>query len=164
MNEICALCGLPKDLCVCESIAKETQKRVIEIILRENSFEKARNYVRRIIEDVKNEKIDMKKTIMKMELKMELEDYKQKGPHVAVAQRMKDLGVNIRAGSVIKYVVTRGEGMIRDRAKIPSEAKNYDINYYINNQIIPSVEKIFEIKGIKKEDLVSTDQSRLEDF
>jgi translation initiation factor 1 len=32
MANICPKCGLPTDLCVCESIAKESQKIVVKII------------------------------------------------------------------------------------------------------------------------------------
>lgn len=34
MTDICALCGLPKDLCVCEDIAKETQKITVKTVKR----------------------------------------------------------------------------------------------------------------------------------
>ncbi len=38
MSEVCQDCGLPKDLCVCETIAKEQQK--IEVMTEKRKFGK----------------------------------------------------------------------------------------------------------------------------
>ncbi|MBU2634342.1 MAG: DNA-directed DNA polymerase, partial [Nanoarchaeota archaeon] len=145
-------------------IARDTQKNVIELILKEGNFENALKYVKKIITQIKDNKIELNKMIIKTQLKMNLENYKLIGPHVAVARYMKSKGVSVGEGSVISFIVSTGEGLIRDRSKIPSECKNYDIEYYINNQVIPAVEKIFEIGNIKKNDLLIKDQSKLGDY
>jgi translation initiation factor 1 len=46
MNDICPMCGLPKDLCVCESIAKESQK--IEVTMEKKKFNKKYTVIRGI--------------------------------------------------------------------------------------------------------------------
>ncbi len=32
MSEICSICGLPKELCACETIAKENQKVIVSLV------------------------------------------------------------------------------------------------------------------------------------
>lgn len=46
MSDICTTCGLPKELCVCEAIAKENQKITIE--LEKKKFRKEYTIVRGI--------------------------------------------------------------------------------------------------------------------
>ena len=60
---ICETCGLPQDLCVCESIAKETQK--IEISIEKKKFNK--KYT--IISGLDPKDIDLK------DLAKQLKDY-----------------------------------------------------------------------------------------
>ncbi|MFH1316093.1 MAG: translation initiation factor [Candidatus Woesearchaeota archaeon] len=54
MSEICQTCGLQKDLCVCETIAKETQK--IEVKTVKKTFGKMYT----IIEGIDSKEIDLK--------------------------------------------------------------------------------------------------------
>jgi len=63
MNDICVTCGLPKDLCVCESIAKESQK--IEIMIEKRKFGK--KYT--VIKGVDSKEIDMKDLLKKLKAK-----------------------------------------------------------------------------------------------
>ncbi|MBU1203844.1 MAG: DNA-directed DNA polymerase, partial [Nanoarchaeota archaeon] len=137
-------------------IARSTQKKVLEMILREGKMDNALNYAREIIKKVLSNKIDIKLMIISTKLKMGLSEYRAIGPHVAVARKMKEKGMTTSPGSQIDYVITSRPGMIRDKAELPSEAKNYDPEYYINHQIIPSIEKIFEVFGIKKDQIISS--------
>ena len=44
MSETCGTCGLPKELCVCETIAKESQK--IEVVIVKKKFRKISTIIR----------------------------------------------------------------------------------------------------------------------
>ncbi|MBU4283918.1 MAG: DNA-directed DNA polymerase [Nanoarchaeota archaeon] len=150
-------------------IAKETQKEVLNIILKDGDPKKAFNYVKNIIDNIKKKEIPIEKVIIHTQLQKSLGEYDSIGPHVAVAQRMVEKGIPVGPGSIIEYVITKGKDKekIRDRAKLPEEISkdDYDPDYYINNQIIPSVEKIFEVLGFEKDDLIkSLNQSRLDTY
>ncbi|MEK6835328.1 MAG: DNA-directed DNA polymerase [Nanoarchaeota archaeon] len=145
-------------------IARETQLKVLQMILKEGKYEGALKYIKKVIKDVINKKVELDKMIIGVQLKMPLESYKLIGPHVAVARKMKIKGYDVSPGATIYFIISDESGMIRDKAKIPDECKSYDTNYYIENQIIPSVEKIFEVFGIKKEQLMVKEQKSLGEF
>ena len=63
MSEICQICGLPKDLCVCETIAKETQKVIVRVIKKK--FGK----VYTSIEGIDTKEIDIKEITKKLKSK-----------------------------------------------------------------------------------------------
>ncbi len=64
MSEICSKCGLPIELCVCESIAKESQK--IRVYLVNKKFGK--NYT--IVEGIDTKAIDLKEAAKNLKSKL----------------------------------------------------------------------------------------------
>ncbi len=148
-------------------IARATQEKVLEIILKKNDPETALQYVQKVIHDLRDKKVDLNDVVVHTRMQKELDEYEQIGPHVAVARKMANQGISVGVGSSITFVVTEGKGMIRDRAEMPEQCKqtDYDANYYINNQIIPAVDKIFEVIGYSKEDLLEhKHQKKLDKF
>jgi len=111
-------------------------------------------YAKDIIDKLKKGDVPIEKVIIRTQLKKEISAYAAIGPHVAIAKKMKAKGLSVGPGSIIKYVITKGKGRIREKAKLPEEAQEYDDEYYINNQILPSVERIFEVLGFKKQDII----------
>ena len=138
-------------------IAKETQARVLEAILKHGDVEEAVRIVKEVTEKLSKYEVPPEKLVIHEQITRDLRDYKATGPHVAVAKRLAAKGVKIRPGTVISYIVLKGSGRIGDRA-IPADEfdptkHRYDAEYYIENQVLPAVERILKAFGYRKEDL-----------
>ncbi|MBN1544597.1 stress response translation initiation inhibitor YciH [Candidatus Woesearchaeota archaeon] len=64
MSEICSTCGLPKELCVCETIAKENQ--LIEVYVEKRKFGK--QYT--VVTGIDTKEIDIEKLVKKLKNKL----------------------------------------------------------------------------------------------
>jgi DNA polymerase elongation subunit (family B) len=135
-------------------IAKEVQEEVLHLVL-EDRKEEALVYVKDIVKELKKGEIDLNKLIIKTQITKDLASYSSIGPHVAVALRLLEQGVKVSPGMVVEYVIAKGSGLIREKAKLLEEVKpgEYDADYYLYNQIIPAVSSIFAVLGINEEDL-----------
>ncbi len=134
------------------NISRETQYKVFEALLKDNNKEKAINIIKEIISKLKQNKIPLKELIIRTQLTRKPEDYKSIGPHVAVAKRLEKKGHNIAPGTIISYIVVKGKGLIRDKAKtideVIKEKLEPDADYYINHQVIPTVSRVLETLNI----------------
>lgn len=149
-------------------IAKKTQEEVFKAILKENSLEKAKTVVKKIISDLRNHKVPLADLLINVQLKKGINEYKTKSPHVIVAERMIKQGLPLEPGMIIQYVITKGSESISQRARTPEEVKEqkleYDEDYYIDNQVIPSIQTIFEALGFSEIDLKSEGQKYLSEY
>jgi DNA polymerase I len=147
-------------------IAKKTQRTVLEKILRDADIAGAIEHVQQVTRDLKENRVPIEDLVIDTQLTMALSQYKAIGPHVQVAKRLKERGEDVRVGTIISYLVLKGQGRIRDKV-IPVDEYNgeeIDANYYIQNQVIPSVARIMQPLGYSKDDLEyqKTRQSSLE--
>lgn len=149
-------------------IAKDTQMQILRAVLVDNSKEKAFGIIKDVLTKLKDGKADIEEVTIYTQLTRQIEQYESVGPHVAAAIKARSQGITFEPGQIIKYVVTKGEGSISDRAYIINDAKTkgmeYDPEYYINNQVLPAVERIFEVLGYSKDSLQGKMQTTLGGF
>ncbi len=146
-------------------IAKKTQEKVLRIILAEGDVEKALKFTQDVLQKVKRREFPKQDFIVNTQLTKNISEYESIGPHVAVAKELERKGVKIIPGMIISYIICGVGDRISDRARIPEDCESYDADYYIDHQIVPTVESIFEVVGYTKEEIVaSPDQQKLDTF
>ena len=136
-------------------IVKKTQEAVLMAILKEGDSDKAISEVKKVLKNIKKGDVDKKEMIIHTQITKPLDQYKQVGPHVIAARKIEEHGIKVTRGTIVQYIITKGKGSISQRA-VPyeySEGYAYDKDYYINNQLIPAIERIMYSFGYTKQDL-----------
>ena len=148
------------------NLARETQNKVLRMILEEGSYKESLKYVKEIAKKLRKREIDKKYLIIKTQLKRPIDEYKANTPHILIAKKMLKKEMPVSMGTLIEYFITESKNkkaLVRDRAMLPTEPGEYDIKYYLEHQIIPSVENIFQVFDINiSEELAESKQKRLE--
>jgi DNA polymerase I/DNA polymerase-2 len=150
------------------ALAREVQNNVLRMILKEGNEIKALEYVKKIVKEVKERKIELKKMTIRTQLKKPLNEYKAISPHVIAAQKMVEREIPIDMGSLIEYYIAETaekKKLIREKVKLVDEKGEYNIEYYLKNQILPAVENILQVFNVKiNEILDGKKQTTLGDF
>ncbi len=134
-------------------IARETQREVLRILLEEANPEKAAKLVRDVIQRIKERRVTLEDITIYTQLTKRIKSYKSMEPHVVAAQKLRERGREVAPGMIIGYIITKGTKAISQRA-IPVEfakLEDYDPDYYIDNQILPAIQRIFEAIGYTRD-------------
>ncbi|VVB75198.1 DNA polymerase [Candidatus Tiddalikarchaeum anstoanum] len=149
-------------------IAKDLQLCALKKVLVDKDFRGAVKVLKDTISDVKSGVVPLQKFIIKTRMTKNVGSYENVGPHVRAAMKANVDGDVLVEGSMISFVIVKGGGSISDRAFTYENALKKrlvpDYDYYIKNQLIPSVEPILLTLGFKESEIEGKEQKTLEGF
>ncbi len=136
-------------------LAKETQLGVVEIILKTGKIDDAVEYVRKVITNIQEKKVDLRKLVIWKTLTKRIEEYAAEQPHVYAARLLAKQGYKIVPGLKIGYVIVKGMGSLSRRARpyFMATIDDIDTDYYISKQIIPAALRILKNFGVSETQL-----------
>ncbi len=150
------------------NLARKTQNHILKLILTTGNEKQALEYIKEIVKKIKNREIDKKDLIIRTQLKKPLDEYKAITPHVIAARKIKEKNLPVDIGMLIEYFIAETrekKALVRDKVKLPNEKGEYNIKYYLERQILPAVENIFQVFDINlKEVIEGKKQKKLGDF
>lgn len=128
------LASVRRDSCPLVSIV---MNKVLKMILIERNVKGALEYVKSIINDILQNKIDISKLIISKTL---APNYTNPQPHAVLSERMKKRdGMGPNVGDRVDYVITGGNDKLYNRAEDPlyvlENNLQVDFKYYLTNQL-----------------------------
>ena len=141
-------------------VAKKVQEHVLEIILKEQTPDKAADFVRNVIADLRQRKVSFRDLIIWKTLTKPVEEYKIKASHVEAAKALRNKGWKMTVGDKVGYVILAGKGRLYDRVKpyVFADYDEVDTEYYVTKQVVPAAARVLEFFGIKEEELLKSEK------
>ncbi len=137
-------------------VARDTQKAVLESLLKEGSKDKAAAIVKDIVKKVQEGNMPLSEFVIHTQLRKGIKGYDVKSPELAAAKKAIEKGFKKQEeveGAVIGYIITKRGNTISEKAELEGMATDYDPAYYIDHQIIPSTLKILKELGFSQDEL-----------
>ncbi len=149
-------------------LARDMQNKVIKLILNDGNEKKALEYVKKVIKQLKQREINKEDIIINTQLKKPISEYRNISPHVIAARKMIERETPVSQGGMVSYFIAETrekKKLVRDKVKLPDEKGEYNIKYYLERQILPAVENIFQVFDINiNETMEGKKQTTLGDF
>jgi DNA polymerase I len=148
-------------------LTSKTLFSVLNILLKEQDTKKAFNYAKDILAKLEKNQIPIEDLIVTKSISKSLKEYKGIQPHIELVKKMRQrspVGVP-GVGDRVGFVIVRGLQLMSDRAEDPEYVKQHglkvDSRYYIESQLLPPLERVFEAIGIGKSELVGAGRQLL---
>jgi DNA polymerase I len=145
----------------------ETLYQVLEIILKEQEPKKAFEYVKGILSKIEKNDVPIEKLVITKGISKPLGQYKGVQPHIELAKKLRKRSPASAPsiGDRVGFVIVKGLQLMSDRAEDLDYVKNHglkiDSKYYIESQLLPPLERVFEAIGISKSELIGIGKQML---
>ena len=139
-------------------LTSKTLNKVLELVLKDGRVEESVEYVRGVVDRVRNLDVRtdsgiMDELILTRKYNKKEESYKSKQPHITVVEKIRQRGGAVPSiGDRVPFVIVAGKGQFVDSAEDPEYVREHnlslDVDYYIKKQIWPPVERILREFGV----------------
>src|SRR5690242_5010745 len=144
------------------NLARDVQNIVLRMVLEDANPTRAAAYVRDLTKNLKSKNLPLSSFIIWKTLTKPGEGYEVNAPHVEAAKKMAKDGWPVTAGDMVGFIITKKPGKLFQKAephyKVTIDQVDYD--YYVRNQIVPSVARILEILGVKEDQLLEDPEAQ----
>jgi DNA polymerase I len=139
----------------CELVG-DTLRDVIDIVLKGDDPMEAVSYFTNIVQRLVKNEISVQKLVVTKTMTKPPEKYEGMQPHIELVKklRIRNTGEVPGVGDRIGYVIVKGMGLLSKRAEDPTYVEEngiqVDSKYYIENQLLPPMERIFSVLGVSR--------------